>query len=230
MILVTGHKGFIGARLFEKLDGAFGIDVREGRNLLTCNLPGDIEVIYHLAAQSDVVASWEDPVHDMDNLRMTARLAKEYPDAKIVYANSCASQDPKSPYGFSKKVSGEYLKTFHKNTVSCVFPNIYGEGSRSVVDIFKGKQNVTVYGDGKQTRDYVHVDDIVEGLIKAKDWPKGEYFMGSEQSTSVLDLAEGREITFAEARKEPHEVTVPNTTPDWQPTIDVIRYITSQYD
>lgn len=224
MILITGHRGFIGIQLYKKLV-AIGIDLREGHNLLTCDLPSDIDVIYHLAAQSDVVASWDDPVHDADNLRMAARLVKQYPNAKIIYANSCASLDPKSPYGFSKKVSGDYLAAFHNNTVNCIFPNIYGEGSRSVVDIFKGKQDVAIYGDGNQSRDYVHVDDIVDGLIKAQDWPKGIYHMGSGINTTVNELAQGKNSTYLPARQEPYEVMVSNTTPNWLPKVKVLEYI-----
>lgn len=224
MILITGYKGFIGSLLSSKLDH-IGIDIKDGFDLLTCTLPPNIETIYHLAAQTSVESSWHDPVHDMKNLQITARLVKEYPDAKIIYANSCASVEPKSPYGFSKKVSGDYLNTFHKNVVNCIFPNIYGEGSKSVVDIFKGKESVTIFGDGLQTRDYVHVSDIVNGLVKAKDWNPGTYFMGSGKSLSVLDLAYGKGIVFAPERKEEREVIVPNTTPNWKPSINVLDYI-----
>lgn len=223
--LITGHLGFIGSRLHAKIPDAAGLDVRKGYNLLTCEIPKGITTIYHLAAQSDVMASWNDPLHDLDNVRITARLVKEYPDARIIYANSCASINPESPYGFSKKVSGDYLKTFHKNYVSCIFPNIYGDGSRSVVDIFKNRDNITIYGDGNQTRDYVHVDDIVEGLLQAKSWPTGEYFMGSGKTTTVNELAQCKSISYAPKRKEPYEVVVPNTTPDWVNKIDVIKYI-----
>ena len=93
MILVTGHKGFIGSKLFAKLDGATGIDIREGMNLLTCLLPRDVDVVYHLAAQSSVESSWYDTLHDLDNIRITARIAHAYPNAKIIYANSCAPVD-----------------------------------------------------------------------------------------------------------------------------------------
>lgn len=226
MILVTGHTGFIGSRLFRKLE-AIGVDVREGNNLLTCDLPKDIDVIYHLAAQSSVESSWHDPLHDLDNIRLTARLVKEYPDAKIIYANSCASMNVSSPYGFSKWASGEYLGHFHRNYVSCIFPNIYGDdiNGKSVVDLFRGREHVTVFGDGLQTRDYVHVDDIVEGLLKAQNWPVGEYLMGSGISTNVLELAQDKSITFAPARKEDREVVVPNTTPDWVPKYKVLEYM-----
>ena len=163
--------------------------------------------------------------YDLDNIRITARLVYNYPDVKIIYANSCASVDPESPYGFSKWASGEYLKRFHTNWVSCIFPNIYGRGGHSVVDVFKDKEGVVVYGNGRQTRDFVHVDDIVEGLVLAQNWAQGEYFMGSGKSTSVLEIAGNKTIVFAPARKEPFEVVVPNTTPDWRPTVNVLDYM-----
>jgi len=227
MILITGYRGYIGSILFERLKSAnpVGIDFRDGYNLLTCELPKDIDLVYHLAAQSDVEASWHDPLHDLNNIRITARIVHAYPNARIIYANSCASVDPVSPYGFSKGVAGEYIKRFHKDWVSCVFPNIYGKGGHSVVDKFKDKDEVTVFGSGEQTRDYVHVDDIVEGLVLAHDWKKGEYFMGSGKSTSVLELAGNRKINFAPARREPFEVIVQNTTPNWSPKVAVQEYL-----
>lgn len=239
-ILVTGNKGMIGSRLEKALmmsefstvhrnysysSEIFGIDIKDGLNLLTCDLP-EVDLIYHLAAQSSVESSWKDPVYDMDNIRMTARLVKKYPNAKIIYANSAAAQEPiSSPYGFSKWAAGEYLMKFHNNCVSCVFPNVYGGGEKSVVDIFKGKETVVIYGDGLQTRDYVHVDDIVSGLVLAKDWAPGEYFMGSGKATTVLDLAEGKTVVFKEARKEARESVLYNSTPNWEPRINVMDYI-----
>lgn len=231
MILVTGHLGFIGSHLMKRLgDDVFGIDLKEGKNVLSC-LPNprsnEVDLIYHLAAQSSVESSWHDPVHDMDNIRITARLVHVYPQARIIYANSCASINVSSPYGFSKKGSGEYLKHFHKNYVSLVFPNIYGPRSKSVVDIFKNSEELTIYGDGTHIRDYVHVEDLVEGLLLAQNWPVGEYFMGSGISTSVLDLAlqTGKPFTHEDERKEDIEVVVPNTTPNWAPQIDVMKYL-----
>lgn len=225
MILISGHLGYIGSLLFKKT-GDKGIDIKEGHNLLTCDLPKDVDIIYHLAAQSFVESSFHDPLHDLDNLRITARLVKEYPNAKIIYANSAASKEPiMSPYGFSKWASGEYLKRFHDNYVICTFPNVYGRNNKSVVDIFKNAQEVIIYGDGLQTRDYVHVDDIVEGLLKARHWPKGEYDMGSGEQTTVLDLAEGKYVKFAPERKEARESIMQNTTPDWRATIKVMDYL-----
>lgn len=224
-ILVTGHKGFIGSRLFKKLR-AVGIDIKDGHSLITTELPTDIDFIYHLAAQSSVEASWHDPVHDMDNLRMTARLVKEYPNAKIIYAASSATPTT-SPYGFSKWACAEYIKNFHENYIICTLPNIYGEkGGKSVVDIFKDNNEVVVYGDGGQTRSYVHVDDIVEALILAKDWETGEYYLGDGNGTTVLELLrEGQSFKVMPSRQEAYEAVAPNTTPNWKPKISVFDYL-----
>lgn len=224
-ILTTGHRGYIGSLLYEKIGGT-GIDLQDGFNLLTCDLPENVDVIYHLAAQSFVTSSFEDPLHDLDNIRITARLVKEYPNAKIIYANSAAAKEPiMSPYGFSKWASADYIKRFHTNYVICTFPNIYGRNNKSVVDIFKNLTDVIIYGDGRQTRDFVHVDDIVEGLLKAQNWPVGEFEMGSGTPTRVVDLARGKSITFGAERIEARESILRNDTPDWEPTISVLDYL-----
>ena len=217
----------IGSRLVGRVD-SLGVDLRDGMNLLSCPLPR-ADVIYHLAAQTSVDASWYDPVHDADNFKMIVRLVQEYPKAKIIYANSAAAMHPiSSPYGFSKWVCAEYLRTFHQDYVICTFPNIYGEkGGKSVVDIFRENNHVTIFGDGLQTRDFVHVDDIVDGLIKARYWQRGEYQMGSGIATTVRELAEGKHVAYAPARKEARESILRNDTPDWEPKINVKEYIKS---
>src|SRR3990167_8374704 len=221
-ILLTGSEGFIGKRLQKKLKGRVErIDFKLGLDLISCPLPDEIDIIYHLAAQTSVESSWYDPVFDSNNIRMTARLVKEYPDAKIIYTASAATPTT-SPYGFSKWVAGEYIKNFHKNYVICTLPNVYGEkGGKSVVDIFNEQDEVAIYGDGEQTRSYVHVDDIVEALILAKDWDKGIWALGDGKATSVLELAKGKKIKFTESRKEARESVLTNKTPNWPAKINV---------
>lgn len=227
MKLLTGYRGFVGSRLAAGLTDFHGIDVRDGYNLISCELPKDVDLIYHLASQSSVEASWHDPIHDSDNLKMAIRLVHKYPDTRIIYTNSSSSVDRSSPYGFSKWAVAEYLKQFHKNYVICTLPNVYGSGGRSVVDIFKGRTIVKIFGDGEQLRDYVHVDDIVEGLKKAKDWPVGEYFLGSGIGTTLNQLADGKVIMYEEARKESRDSVLKNTTPpgEWKPKINILDYM-----
>ncbi len=224
MTLITGYLGFIGTKLWDKLPLAIGIDKKSDDDLLNCPLPKDIDLIYHLAAETSVEDSWTDPLKDSYNFNMTVRLCQEYPNAQIIFAQSAASLEASSPYGFSKHISGEYLKKFHKNYVICTFPNVFG-GGKGVVDAFKSKDEVTIYGDGEQVRDFVHVDDIIRGLLEAPTWPMGEYSMGSGKGTRIKDLALGKRIIKAPARKEVRESILPNTTPSWTPTINVIEYL-----
>ena len=224
-IVITGSKGYVGSRLLKKLPGAMEVD----GSLISANLP-DADIVYHLAAWASVPESWNRPVDYMENLRTTVRLAHAYPNAKIIYANTCASEHPNaSPYAFSKRAGADYLKGFHKNTVSLVFPNIYGDSPRSFVDMCKRLETIRINGDGLQIRDYVHVDDIVEALVKAQDWPTGEYSLGSGIGTTVLDLvkATGKPYTHGPAVPEQREAVTPNTAIDWEPTVNVLEYVAS---
>lgn len=225
MLLITGHRGYVGSRLLKRLPDAQTVD----GNLMTAPLP-DADTVIHLAAYASVPESWNRPVDYMENLRTTVRLAQAYPNAKIILASSCVNENPESsPYAFSKRVAADYLKMYHQNWVNLIFPNIYGESPRSVVDIFRKVDTLTIYGDGGQMRDYVHVDDIVEAIIKAQEWGTGEYSLGSGTSIPLIDIAKatGKTINFVPARKEQREAYTPNTTPNWHPTINVLEYVAS---
>lgn len=233
MYLITGHRGFVGSRLRARLPHAQVIDAKQGTNLLTCSLPNDITTIFHLAAHKSVEESWEHPMLYNENLLILMRLVLAYPDARIIHASSCASLDPDtSPYAFFKDAASKYLKAFHQDTVDLLFPNIFGgqQKQNSVVDIFKNAETITVH-DPNVVRDYVHVDDIVEALLKAADWPTGTYMLGSGIGTSTLELAEatGKPIinTNVPRSKEPPESIVPNNSPNWVPTISVHDYLKS---
>lgn len=224
-ILLTGHRGNIGSKLTPKLDSYIGIDNKDGQNLLTCQLPENIDIIIHLAAHAPVDHSWKDPVRTIENIASTVRLVHAYPEAKFIFASTGASLDPgSSPYAYSKWACNEYLKLYHKNAVILYFPNIFGQ-PRSVVDIFKGKDEVVIFGDGEQVRDYVHIDDIVDGIVKAIKWPAGEYFMGTGKGIKLLELAEGKTVHFQPAKKESKESILKNTTPNWKAKINVFDYL-----
>jgi len=222
-IVITGHRGYIGSRLLKRFPDAMTLD----GDIMHAALP-DADVIYHLAAYASVPESWNRPVDYMENLRTTVRLVHAYPNAKIIMASTCSIKDPSaSPYGFSKWVAHEYLTRYHKNYVTTMFPNVFGDSPRSVVDIFRKREYLTINGDGSNVRDYVHVDDIVEALVKAKDWKTGEYELGSGKSVSTLQLAvaSGKAYQFAPPVPEQKDGVIRNTTPDWSPTIDVLEYV-----
>jgi UDP-glucose 4-epimerase len=109
---------------------------------------------------------------------------------------------PLAPYGASKLAGEEYLATWSRlygaAHVALRYANAYGprqdpHGEAGVVAIFFGRiahgQELHIYGDGRQTRDYVYVADVVAATLAASDAPAGVYNIGTGIETSVLDLA-----------------------------------------
>lgn len=109
---------------------------------------------------------------------------------------------PESPYGVSKKIADDYLDYYRRahgiDYVSLGFANVYGprqdpHGEAGVVAIFAGDllggRTPTIYGDGKQTRDYVYVEDVTDACWRAALQGGGMYLnIGTGVETSVVDL------------------------------------------
>ena len=112
--------------------------------------------------------------------------------------------NPISQYGISKHTVEHYLFLYNYlyklDYISLRYPNVYGprqnpNGEAGVIAIFTGKmlngQRPTIYGNGKQTRDYVYVKDIVDANIIAQESNKnGCYNIGTGKETSVLKIFE----------------------------------------
>lgn len=111
---------------------------------------------------------------------------------------------PLSPYGQSKLAAegyvGLYERLYGLSGVSLRLGNVYGQrqdplGEAGVVAIFCGRlragERPTVYGDGRQTRDYVYVGDVVEAILAAAGpGTRGALNVGTGVETDVLELAE----------------------------------------
>lgn len=222
-ILVLGSEGFIGGRICTALE-------KEGHEIIHFDrtigsdfsrLP-NVDLVYHFAAQTNINYSLSHPTNDaLDNIILTTQLIERYPDTKIIYPASAASLDIKSPYGLSKKVAADYIKLLHKEYVIVTLPNIWGEGSKGVISKFKEAKVLTIFGNGEQSRTIVHVDDVVQAFLLSRYWPTGEYSLGGENLT-INEIAKriGKPVEY----KPQHgghifASVVPNTTPDWQPTI-----------
>ena len=232
-ILVTGHEGFVGSYLMPHLpQDAIGLDIKSGNDILTCDLP-DADVVIHLAAQPGVVASMDAPYSNAEvNIMGTIRLLERYKDAKFIFASSGGTiqETIESPYGLSKYVGEEYIKLLHDNYVILRFCNVYGPGSRSVVDKWLQEDELTIYGDGETMRIYGYVEDVVDAVLKSIYWDKGTYKLGSNQRYSVLDIAKAMKKPYKHAPARPGEIThdrsyLPNETPNWHPKVNVIEYI-----
>ncbi|MDD3729296.1 MAG: NAD-dependent epimerase/dehydratase family protein [Candidatus Pacebacteria bacterium] len=111
-------------------------------------------------------------------------------------------EKPLSPYGIAKLSAEKYLyyyeKVFKIPSVSLRFSNVYGQrqnakGEAGVIAIFSNsmilKKQPLIFGNGKQTRDFIHVDDIVSALVAfSKKNVSGVFNVGSQKETSVNEI------------------------------------------
>jgi len=177
------------------------------------------DVIVHLAAFVDVGESLRKPLSYFRNnalgTAVVAEACRRVGVEKVVYASSAAvygeprylpideehPAEPLSPYGLSKLVGELVLRQYARNyglkvTVLRLF-NVYGSGqnpayagviSRFIERAIAGKPLI-IYGDGLQTRDFVHVEDVAEAFYKAiVSDVTGVFNVGSGKPTRIIDL------------------------------------------
>jgi UDP-glucose 4-epimerase len=196
-------------------------DIRDAAALLRSFEEARPEICFHLAAQADVRVSIAEPAFDAEvNVIGTTNVleAARAHDARVVFSSTggaiygeCdrpAGEDsprlPLAPYGASKLAGEEYLATWSRlyetGHVALRYGNVYGprqdpHGEAGVVAIFFGRiaggQELHIFGDGRQTRDYVFVADVAAATLAAASGPAGVYNVGTGIETSVLELAEG---------------------------------------
>lgn len=128
--------------------------------------------------------------------------AAVYGDTTNLPINEDAPLNPSSPYGISKMLGETYCEkwaSLHKlDTLIFRLSNVYGPGqassnesgviSKFVAASLKG-DGITVYGDGQQTRDYIHVGDVVEAVYRAViSQLTGTYHLSSNTQTTIDEL------------------------------------------
>lgn len=134
-----------------------------------------------------------------------------YASSAAVYGNALSKNGiydeeiiplPTSPYGISKYLGEEFCTAFDKYkriyTISLRFFNVYGRGQSDHVIpnfimnmLYENDEAVpTIFGDGTQKRDYIHIDDIVSAIIHSlrNDQMSGVYNVGSGNAVSVNEL------------------------------------------
>lgn len=152
-----------------------------------------------------------------------ASSAAVYGDAEAPALDESMPVAPKSPYALHKYIGEEYGKLWHtlygQEMVSLRFFNVYGPGARAegayalVTAIFLKRwlagEPLMITGDGEQTRDFIHVRDIVRAIMIAATHPgvgAGEVCnIGSGVPTSINRIADlyGGEKEYGPARIEP---------------------------
>jgi len=195
-------------------------DIRD--STILDELTGDVDIVFHQAAIVSVQQSIEQPdaCHEVntDATIQLLELARER-DFRVVLASSAAvyghperlpieepdSKTPTSPYGIDKQTIDRYAQVYNTlydvETVALRYFNIYGPRQRAgdyggVISIFRDQaladDPITIEGDGSQTRDFVHVDDVVAANLQAAttDQTGEAYNIGSGTQTSIQELAE----------------------------------------
>ena len=211
------------------------------------------DIIFHLAAVARIQPSFKDPMNYFTtNANGTLILADWCckNDIPIIYAGSSSHHSGKfsNPYTFSKDVGEEILQLFALNFnlkySIARFYNVYGpnqltEGGyttligRWINNLQKGLP-CEIYGDGEQRRDFTHVSDIVDALIKIMEQQAyhKDFELGRGKNYSVNEVASMFNVTPiykdakpGEARNTLCESKLAKDMLGWEPKINLLDYI-----
>ena len=206
-------------------------------------------IIFHLAAQVVVPYSMENPTEDFDtNARGTLNVLEKArkDDAKLVFASSAAVYgnptqlptseeygfNPVSCYGLSKVVGEQYCNMYASqyglDVTILRFANVYGSRCHGVISDFfnklqKNPEKLQIIGTGLQSRDFVHVSDVVEALVisASNETASGKtYNIGVGKTTKIIDLAK----MMIKALKLSKETVITTTGASWKGDIDTIWF------
>lgn len=240
-ILITGGLGFVGSNLIEAANqrGITSITVLDNESLgkpghiagmsarhvrgdltdlgLLDELVKETDAIVHLAADTTVMGSINDPAHNFQSnvvgIFSVLESMRRHGKTQLVFASTGGAiigeaelplhenqvANPLSPYGASKLAGegylGAYAASFGMSTIAYRFSNVYGPKSfhkGSVVAAYMkallNGDRLTVYGDGTQSRDFVFVSDLCDVILDSI----------TTNSSGVFQLGSGKETTINE--------------------------------
>ena len=277
--LITGGAGFIGSHLADMLlDKGWTVvsadssgDLKNISHLIgkdgfehvrmdvndvpkLCEAAEGCDIIYHMAANSDIRASEKDPDIDLRNTLMTTQSVLEcmrmhgpkklfFPSTSAVYGDrgtqllneDTGGLEPVSYYGACKLASEALVSAYtHMNSFSSVifrFPNVAGPRlTHGVIFDFidklrKNPNELEILGDGNQDKQYVHVLDLVRGIVRFTDDMNAgirTYNISSGSSVTVKRIAD---IVCEEMGISPEYVYTGGRT-GWKGDVPCFRYDT----
>ncbi|MCB9222978.1 MAG: NAD-dependent epimerase/dehydratase family protein [Crocinitomicaceae bacterium] len=241
-ILLRGNK--IPRDIFKQVN-FHNADVRDRAKMI--ELSKGCKYVFHFAAVLGVDVVADNPVETMDTEAIGMRNITEavllndvekliYASTSGIYGHSAISDsltediivDPRTSYAIAKRYNEIYLAAMFEEkgmkSVSLRFFNVYGkrQDNRMVVPRFLEQalagEPITVFGDGKQTRDFTYIDDTIEATLQLTETAKGcdIYNIANEEETTILDLAHAikkvtkstSEIKFIDAPKKRYDYEV----------------------
>jgi UDP-glucose 4-epimerase len=233
---------------------------------ITCDCKIEpVDLIFNLAALARIQPSLKKPLKTIRNNFNSALHTLEWArenNTPVVFSGSSTLHHGLwgSPYAWSKYAGEQlcelYTKVYELPTAICRFYNVYGEHQledgayATVVGIFEKQYRegkaLTVTGDGEQRRDFTHIDDIVDGIVRCGlnllgDNPiaSGQaYELGRGKNYSIIEITEmfgQTEVEYISARKGEYPFTLADYTKankelGWTPTLNIKDYISEGID
>ena len=241
-----------------------GFDVRTGE------LPdGPVDHVFHLAARTGVAEAWQDPsgffeINALGTFRVLDQCRRRgYPAcylSSFLYGGDASAGaketdaiKPDNPYAFSKyigeQICGFFGSHFSSKTVTLRPANIYGPGQGSnfliphvIAQLIDEQVSEILVQDLAPHRDYIHVDDVVDGMLLSMKAPAGSIFnLGSESAYSVEEIircactvAGVQKPYRAIGKPRPHEIansrmnaTAARRVLGWEPKVSLERGLRS---
>ena len=234
--LTEGDRDNIGEKVnFQKLD------IRNKSDLDEAVKAFNPDIVFHLAAQNNAMGSIENPSKTIDiNVKGTVNLleaCRKHDVQKIVYASSgglsygeaedvptteTENLEPVYPYGVSKASGSLFVKDYGRrydlDFAIMRLGSVYGpRANGGVIKNFFQKiaedEKPVIYGDGLQSRDFIYVSDVVNGLVA-----------GAEKGYGIYNLSTGTQISIKHLLEKIGEITDLGLKADyedrWQGDID----------
>ncbi|WP_417898477.1 GDP-mannose 4,6-dehydratase [Bacillus haimaensis] len=207
------------AQFLNKKAKYFYLNILDFRKLKSIFEEVKPKAVFHMAAQIDVQASIQNPVFDaqvniLGSINLI-ELCKAY-KSKLIYSSSAAVYgkplylpisehhpiQPISNYGISKYVPEQYIRSYAQlydvNYTILRYSNVYGprqvpkrEGGviSIIIEKMKTDESPIIFGDGKQTRDFIFVEDVVSANLSALQAKRnGTYNISTGTQISINEL------------------------------------------
>ena len=234
-----------------------GANLRKGDVRRMYNIPlKEYKYIFHLAALSRIQPSFKNPELTFQSNVEGTRQVVEYAlktKSKLIYSGSSSKHhSPElSPYATTKHIGEEWIKMYKKcyglKAEIARFYNVYGPGElvdsdmAAVIGLWraaiKKKKPIIIHGDGEQRRDFTHIDDIVDGLIRiaeSDEQHEDAWELGTGKNYSINEVADmfGVKRKYVDDVKGNYRETIRINNDaierlGWQPTDKLKQYIQS---
>jgi nucleoside-diphosphate-sugar epimerase len=218
---------------------------------------GNFDVIVHLAAMAEILITKKDEKKyfesNIEGLQQVLNFASQKKIKKFIFASSASiygdtknikvkenfNANPKHYYAYTKYIGEKMIEKYCKNNeikFSILrFFNVYGPKSTAVVARFISQhlQNkpITIYGNGLQKRDFIHVEDLNKIILKLIKTNKGNnqtFNLGSGTAKSIIELkniiAKNHKHIFLIKRSDDIEISIADISKikkilNWKPSV-----------